>query len=250
MSTLATRDRRRACAPRRPTPRSVAIVFGLLVASLLLGGTSARAAPPVAVGVRAGTTGLGADITLEMTETMHLRLAGGAYSHDLTINTSDLDYDARVDLRTGLLLLDWHPTGGGFRVSVGGGWNGTQADVSAPAEDLVRHLFPELPAISLDFGTLEGTVKANDLVPVLLVGWGNPFSGGHWKLSFEVGVLYQGKPQVDLHYRNGEDFQIEDIPGGRPFIDSLLAQQERDLEKELEDYTVLPVASFTLSYRF
>ena len=87
-------------------------------------------------------------------------------------------------------------------------------------------------------------------MPALLIGWGNPFRGGPWQLSFELGVLYQGEPQVDLTYRNGADVQIDDIPGGRAFVDALLAEQERELEKELEDYTVLPVVSFTLSYRF
>jgi len=250
MSSHSIRVRHRPAVVPRTARRGVPFVLALLVAIVLLGVAPAHAESPVAVGLRAGTTGVGADLTFRLSDQVHLRLAGGGYSYDTTIDSTDLDYDAAIDLQTALVLLDWYPRAEGFRISLGGGWNGTQADVTAPVEDLVRHLYPSLPAISLDFGTLTGTAESNDLVPALLVGWGNPFRGGPWQLSFEVGVLYLGKPQVDLAYRDGEDFQIDDIPGGRAFVDSLLAEQERELEKELEDYTILPVVSFTLSYRF
>lgn len=87
-------------------------------------------------------------------------------------------------------------------------------------------------------------------MPALLGGWGNPFRGGRWKLSFEIGAIYQGEPEVDVRYRDGERFQLDDIPGGTPFVEILIAEQERELNEELEDYTLLPVVSLTLSYRF
>ncbi len=253
MKTVSTRSDRLSLlssALPRLTARTTSTFRTALVAGLALCATAAQAASPVAVGARAGTIGLGADLTLKVSDRTHLRLAAGALSYDTTVSTADLEYDVNADLGTGLLLLDWYPGGGSFRISVGGGWNGTEADVSAPVERLVRGLFPDLPAISLDFGTITGTAQGDDLVPALLVGWGNPFRGGRWNLSFEIGAIYQGSPGVDLRYRDGEDFQLDDIPGGRAVVDALLAEEERKLEDELEDYTVLPVVSFTLSYRF
>lgn len=209
----------------------------------------AAAAPPFALGARAGTTGLGVDATLELSERAHLRLAAGTVGVDTTISTSNVDYDAQGDLGAALLLLDFYPGAGNFRVSVGGGWNGTEADVSAPVERLLRTRFPNLPVVPLDFGTLRGTAKGDDVVPAVLLGWGNPFRGGRIHLSFEVGAIYQGEPEVDLTYFPG-DLPVEVIPGGAATVAVLLADQERQLEKELEDYTILPVVSFTLSFRF
>jgi len=176
-----------------------------------------------------------------------IRVTWSGVGFDGTVSTDRLDYDAEADVSTAFLLLDWYPGGGAFRVSVGGGWNGTEVKVTAPLDPLAPRdpgdlrLFPPL-------GSAVGTARGNELVPVVLLGWGNPFRGGRWNLSFEVGAFYQGAPQVDLSVRT--DFPVDQIPGGQEALSAAIAEEERALERELEDYTVIPVVSLSLTYSF
>jgi hypothetical protein len=70
-------------------------------------------------------------------------------------------------------------------------------------------------------------------------------------VSFEVGAIYQGEPEVDLTVDTSLQLpEIPGLPGGQDLLELLAAQEERELERELEDYTVLPVVSLSLTYSF
>lgn len=216
-------------------------------AVLLLSTAPAAAQSRTAAGLRAGTAGLGLDLVRRVSDRAHLRLAAGTVGFDTTVSTSELDYDADAEISTAFLLMDWYPGAGSFRVSVGGGWNGSEADVSAPLDPLAPRdpddlrLFPPL-------GSAVGTAEGEDLVPVVLLGWGNPFLDGRWTISFELGAFYQGEPDVELSVQT--DFSPDQIPGGPEALARAVEAEERALERELEDYTLVPVVSFSLTYRF
>ncbi|HUF79321.1 MAG TPA: hypothetical protein VMR44_10435 [Thermoanaerobaculia bacterium] len=225
-----------------------ALAPAAVAACLAFPAAPAAAQQRLAAGVRAGTAGLGLDLAGRLSDRAHLRLAAGTVGFDGTISTSALDYDAEAEVTTALLLLDWYPGAGAFRLSAGAGWNGTEVEVTAPFDRFV----PRDPGdISLwaPLGSAVGTAQGNELVPVVLLGWGNPFRGGRWKLSFEIGAFYQGEPDVELGIRS--DFDLDEIlPGLEEALKVALEEEERALERELEDYTVIPVVSLSLTYRF
>jgi hypothetical protein len=229
--------------PFRALPRALAAAF--LAASLAA--PAAAEPPPLAAGVRAGTAGVGVDLVARASEHAHVRLAAGTVGFDGTISTSDLDYDAEAEITTALLLLDWYPGAGTFRLSLGAGWNGTEVEVTAPLADLLP-LDPEELALLPPLGSAVGTARGDELVPVVLLGWGNPFRGGRWNLAFEIGAFYQGQPEVELGVRTG--IPVDLIPGGPEILALLIAEEERELERELEDYRALPVVSLSLTYSF
>ena len=234
----------------RPRPRSGALSRVSIAQALAAGfalAAPALAQPRYAAGVRAGTAGVGVDLVSRASEHAHFRLAAGTVGFDGTISTSDLDYDAEAEVSTALLLLDWYPGAGAFRFSVGAGWNGTEVEVTAPLAQLLP-LDPEDLALLPPLGDAVGTAQGEELVPVVLLGWGNPFRGGRWNLSFEVGAFYQGEPEVELGVRT--TLPIDLIPGGPELLSALIAQEEQELERELEDYTVVPVVSLSLTYSF
>ncbi len=238
--------------PRRSTTVARAVAALAITCTLA---APAVAAPPdgpgageVAAGARVGTTGLGAEVAFRAGERIQVRLVASRYSFGTTLSTPDVDYHADAQVGAGWVLLDWYPTGGAFRLSAGAGWNGTKADVSAPLEDLLRVEYPDLPVIPFDVGTASGTARGDDLVPVILLGWGNPLRGGRWGVSFEIGAFYQGAPTVDLRVQTS--LPVDLIPGGQAALDALIADQERELEHKLRDYRVLPVVSLGVSYRF
>ena len=221
----------------------------LVLAALAFAAPPALAQGRIAVGPRVGTSGLGLDLVGRVTDHAHVRLAAGTVGFDETISTDDIDYDAEATIETAFLLLDWYPGAGAFRVSAGAGWNGTEVEVSAPLEPFLRREVPRIPPdVPFEFGFLTGTGQGEEVVPVVLLGWGNPFRGGRVNLSFEVGAFYQGEPEVEL----GLDTEVplDSVPGLPELVDAALEEEELELERELEDYTIVPVVSFSLTFRF
>lgn len=218
---------------------------------VLIVATGAASGADLAVGLRAGTTGLGPELVAGLSPRVHARLVGGAYSHDTTIDETGITYDATAELRSALLLLDWHPAAGGFRLSAGGGWNGTGLDVSAPIEDLVRRYRPDLPlpipVLPLDLGTVHGRAEGDTFVPYAGLGWGRPFAGGRVGASLDLGVLYHGEPEVELT----TDLRVSlPFAGARQVLAALAEQEEARLEQELRDYRYLPVAALGVTFSF
>jgi hypothetical protein len=194
------------------------------------------------------------DLVGQVSDRLNVRLAAGTIGSDLsggldgTISTDRLEYDADAEVSTAFLLLDWYPGASAFRLSAGAGWNGTEADVEARFDSLVPR-DPNLLALFAPLGTFAGTAQGNDLVPVVLLGWGNPFRGGRWELAFEVGAYYQGEPKVELGIRS--EFDLDEIePGLEEALKVVVEEEERALERELEDYAIMPVVSVSLTFRF
>jgi len=99
-------------------------------------------------------------------------------------------------------------------------------------------------------GTLSGRIDFDRLVPYVGLGWGNAV-GPDRKVGFflDAGAMFQGKGKVTL---------TPNIPAGSPLnnptaraaLDILLRQEERDIEKDVADYTVYPVVAIGVTYRF
>lgn len=224
--------------------------FGLpaaVAALLLLAGAPAATGAEVAIGVRAGTLGLGPEVVFGLSPQAHLRLVGGAFSYDTTYDATGIDYDGTFELRNALLLLDWHPGGGGFRFTAGGGWNDNRLEVSAPIEEFARREIPNLPPLPAGLGHLRGSAQGDTLVPYLGLGWSRPFSGGRVGMNFDLGAVYLGEPEVDLRVES--PLLVGLPPAARQLLDAAAAVEEQRLEAELADYRYLPVVSLGFTFK-
>src|SRR5258706_16166578 len=99
----------------------------LIVAVISAATFSAQAA---GVGVRAGTTGIGADVGVNVAPTLDARV-GYSYLSYKTHYNSDINYDAKIKLSNLNALLDWSPFPGGFRFSGGLIPNQNKADLNS-----------------------------------------------------------------------------------------------------------------------
>jgi hypothetical protein len=218
-----------------------------LLGSLLVILAAPASAADFAAGVRAGTHGLGPELVAGVTPALHARLIGGAYDYGTTFDETGITYDADAELRSALLLLDWHPAGGGFRFSLGGGWNGTELRVTAPLQDLVRRYAPQLPPLALP-GTVHGVASGSEVAPYGGLGWGRPFAGGRVAASLDLGVLYHGAPEAEL------TIDSPALAGQPPLVQQVLAllaaDEEARLEEELRDYRYLPLVAVGVTFRF
>jgi hypothetical protein len=225
------------------------LLAALVLASLALPG--AVRAEGFSIGARAGTTGIGPELAFGVGPHLDVRIPVGVYSYDDVYDKTGIRYDAKLELRNALLLADFHPGGGGFRVSAGGGWDDNRLKVSAPVRELVRRYRPELaPLVPTNAGTIHGEATGSSFAPYLGLGWGSATGhngGGRWGISFDVGVIYQGSPHVDLT----TDLNVGiPIPGSvQAALDLATAEEEQRLERELEDYKYYPVVALGIVFR-
>lgn len=216
------------------------------VLALGLAATAAAAislAQGIALAAKVGTTGVGADLTVGLARSLNLRLGAQAYTRSETRTEQEIEYDAKLELVSGELLLDVHPGGRGFRISGGAIVNGN-AVTAVSSEDAVYTINGVQYPVGL-VGRLRGRVDTNDVAPYLGIGWGNAVApGGRWRFALDAGAFYQGKPKVSLTAH-------PIIPGLLPArFEQDLEAERQEIEDDLDSYRVYPVVSLGVSYRF
>jgi hypothetical protein len=225
------------------TPRRVLV--GLLLG--LASSVSARAAD-FALGARAATSGVGPELAFHLAPRLDARLPVGLWSHEDTFDETGVRYDARLELRNALLLVDLHPGGGAFRLSAGGGWDDNRLEVSAPLSELVRRYRPDVaPLVPASAGTIHGEATGSSFAPYLGFGWGSPFGGGRFRVSIDLGAIYQGAPKVDL--TTDLNLGVPLPASARAVLDAAAADEERRLEEELDGYRYYPVVALGITFR-
>ena len=198
----------------------------------------------VGVLLKAGTLGAGLDISKGISESVALRLQANALNYDRDITESDVDYNSDLELKSAGLLLDWHPFRGVFRVSAGAFWNGNEATaVGRPTGGTYEINGVTYPSAAV--GSLNGQIDFESVAPYFGIGFASaPKAGRGMTFSFDLGVLYQGEPNVALTAVCG-------VPG--PTCTQLqndVAAEQASLQEEVSDYKFYPVVSFGIGYRF
>lgn len=221
-----------------------------LTALLLLLAASPGAAQ-VALGAKASTLGAGAELTVGLSRQLNTRLGLNAFDYSERREASDIEYDGEASLRTATALLDWHPGGGGFRLTGGIVYNDTEVTGnSLPPASGVYDLGGVPVPVSI-LGTLDAKADFDPVVPYAGLGWGNAVAEGK-KLGFffDLGVIFQGEADVELTPNIPAGSPINTTPGARDALEILLSREEADLEDEAADYDLYPVVAIGLTYRF
>ncbi|MDT8317587.1 MAG: hypothetical protein RQ824_06295 [bacterium] len=195
----------------------------------------------VAVGVKAGTLGAGAEATVRLTDKLNLRLGGNQYSKEETGVEDDIEYDIELKLSSAAALFDWHPFGGVFRITAGALLNGNELEFDArPA---TTYTIGDTTYTIGEVGQLHGKVDFDDVAPYASIGWGNAVGKNrNITFSFELGAVFQGSPNVDL---TATGTSASDLA-----FQAELQKEEDNLQDELDDYKIYPVAAIGLSYHF
>ena len=207
------------------------------------------------VGAKAGLNGVGLDLSVGLTKNINLRLAAAAVDiegEDETVTVGDDgfegDIDAELDFDYGsnAIFLDWHPFGGGFRLSAGMFRNTGAADLSGTLQSTVVIDGQTLDPADIN-GDIGGEVSlADSYQPYLGIGWGRGAGGeGGFSLSVDLGVALLD-PDVDL--------EAEVIACGnfadQADLDQTLRDAEADAEDELDELEFWPVLAIGVNYAF
>jgi len=190
---------------------------------------AAGSAHAFGIGVRAGTTGVGADVAWSVAPTLSARVGYSAGSWSKDVSTDDVRYDGKLKLANLNTFLDFSPLGP-FRLTGGFVFNDNKYDVvgDGPADSRIR-----------------GTVKpGRSAAPYLGIGYGN-VSGLGVNFYFDVGVMFQGSPRASLSVNCGS-LNASDCAT----LQGQTAREEARLEDELKRLKHYPVANIGLTIGF
>ncbi len=192
------------------------------------------AAEGLAAAAKVGTLGLGVELTKSLTTKSNVRLGINHYTYSTSTSRSGVDYDIDLELRSVSALFDWYPAGGAFRFTAGALYNDNKLDGRAKTDRAITIGDTTYPAGT----TLNGDVSFNRASPYLGIGWGNPVSGSkRLSVSFDLGVVYQGAPDVKLTSNAGVS-QAD------------LDKESEQLKQDLDDLRNYPVIALSIGYRF
>ena len=184
------------------------------------------------IGLRAGTTGVGADYGFDIAPTLGGRIGLSAMNFNTDVDTSDVRYDAKAKILTGSLLLDWSPLGP-FRIS--GGFMPNRNKIDLTGQPSGGGSFPA-------GSSLTGEVKPErSFAPYLGIGYGNVWTRGV-NFYFDLGVMFQGSPEVSLNLNCGSA-STTDCNTAR----TRLEDERRRVQDKVDRYKYYPVANIGLT---
>jgi hypothetical protein len=209
----------------------------------------AQDAGRLGLALRAGTTGVGADLSVGLLSNLSARVGYSGFHYDHTITNTDVDYDGKLKISDFSALLDWYPFHGGLRLTAGGVGGGLKVDVTGRPTG-GTYTINNTSYTSAEVGSLSGQLKfGHSLSPYLGFGWGNPVGPSH-RLHFllDIGAIYGGTPDVSLIANCGTA-----APSGTPLCTQLQNDVQAEKLRLQNDVNLLkwyPVATVGFAYRF
>ncbi len=210
----------------------------------LLFGASLSAMPALAQeagghlygGITGGTLGIGPELGYRIGDMFGVRANATFLSVSHGFDSNDLDYRGKVKLKSGGLMLDAFPFGGGFRISAGARINGNDGRVRAmPSGPVTIGNTTYTPA---QIGTITGTAETKNFAPALTLGWAGQNRQG-FIFGVEAGALFQGKVRLNRFTASTNLIRPAD-----------LERERQDLQDDIDDYKVYPILQLTAGYRF
>ncbi len=219
----------------------------------LLGGLMSQSAlADVALGVRAGTFGYGADFDIGLTKTLNLRLGYNTFSYDQTLEDTDVTYDGTLKIGAASAIFDWHVFNGGFRLSAGAVQKGPTIDVVGKPNIAGSFEIDGITYTAAQIGNATGKVTiGKSTAPYVGIGWGNTVDEED-RVTFllDIGAVKTGSPTVDLNFTcNTVISSASDDPTCSQF-NSRIAAEKANLEEDAKDYEWYPVVSLGFAVRF
>jgi hypothetical protein len=209
---------------------------------VLLAAGSAHAA---GIGIRAGTTGIGADIGWAVAPTLSARVGYSGLNWNRDINTDNVRYDGKLKLSNLSGLLDFSPVPGPFRITGGVIYDHNRYDVNGQPSGGSFTLNGTTYSAA-DVGSLSGQVKpGRRLAPYLGVGWGN-VAGAGVNFYADLGIMFQGRPRANLDATCGPSLSA----GACAQLQNATNAEEARLEDKLKRFQYYPVLNVGVTIGF
>jgi hypothetical protein len=196
------------------------------------------------VGAHAGALlGYGAEVGLVF-DRLTVRGQLSEYDYDESDTIDDVSYELEAALDNRGVLLDYHLLGNGFFLSAGIYDNANSVNaLGTPTADTV--LIGAVSYDADDVGSLAADVDFGGTSPYFGLGWDFGLADKGFVASLEAGALFNGDADARLATVGGNPAVTND-----PAFQAQLRQEEQELNDDLDDLSVLPVAKLGLRYYF
>jgi hypothetical protein len=222
------------------TKTILTIICAAALPALTAGAAAAQEAGGFSFGVTASTLGVGPEVGYRVSKSMGVRANATLFSISHNEDVNDINYDGKLKLKSGGAFLDIYPFGGGFRLTGGARLSDNKIRLIGNPGDIIE--IGDHDYTPAEVGVLSGTVEAKSLAPYAGLGWGAGLGHG-FVLTFDVGVMFQGRPRID-------DLTATGTASGNPAFQQDLALEKADIENDINDFKYYPVVSIGGIYRF
>jgi hypothetical protein len=221
--------------------QKVNAVLLLTSALLLCCGAGCTDTGQWSIGAKAGTLGVGAELTKRIATDINARVGFNMLDYDFDAQIEDIDYDFGLKLRSFTALVDWHIFDDPFRLTGGLMSMNNKVDLDATvSQNVVVGNHSYTPG---EVGTLSGSADLDGVAPYIGIGWGNLIGEGRrWGFYSDFGIAFCRAPSVTLH-ANG-------TLAGDPTFQADLAKEERDVQDDIDNFKFYPVISLGIFVRF
>ena len=212
-----------------------------ILAATALIATEAHAESDMNVGAHLGLLGPGLDLGIGIDEHFDARLGFNAYTYGRDGTEGGIDYDLDLKLRSLFAQVDWHPTGGGFFLAAGLYANGNE--LKGQAKAATSYTVGDTTYTASQVGTLRTRIDFNSAAPYLGLGWGGKVgSSDGLTLRLDLGVLYQGSPDVTL--------TADGTLASNAAFQADLKKEEQDLQNAIDNFKWYPLIQIGIAYAF
>jgi hypothetical protein len=215
--------------------QSTAIVLLLTIFSA----GPAQADNDFAVGVKAGTLGLGLEVIWQPLTYLDLRIGANAFKLTDDGDVASIYYDQELSLESVYGTANIHFENSPMRVTVGYYSNGNElllVNDQMLDQEIGGVIYP-----GAGIGTLSSTTVFANGAPYFGIGYDFAI-GENFGLIADVGVLWQGDPEVTL--------TADGALSGDPGFQAALEAERQELEEDLSDFKAWPLLQLGFVYRF
>lgn len=222
----------------------------IVAASLIIAGSSFGTAHALdlAVGTKASTLGAGIEVYAPVSRKFNARIGMNKLGYTFDQEIDGIQYDGDIDLNSLSLNADWHPFGGVFRLTGGLVLNNNELSGTA-SPDLAESVNIEIGGTNYSSDDIKASAKIGfeKIAPYFGIGFDRVSkTKGGFGFSAEVGVLLQGSPEVGFT----ADFINTPSDALNAQLNSDIETEIGQIEDEMSDFDIFPVASLGLTYQF
>jgi hypothetical protein len=210
----------------------------LIVPVLLSCGAGCADSGGLAISGKAGTLGLGGELTTGITSNVNARVGLNTLDFDYDDEFDDVEYDVGLDFSSFSALVDWHLFDSSFRIS--GGLISMDHTLDLDATPSGNVSIGDNDYTPAEIGTLSGDVDIDGVAPYIGIGWGDPMDRNkRWGFYCDFGVAFTDSPDVELS-----------ATGTAAGLAADLARERDEIKDDLEPFQLYPVISLGLYFRF
>jgi hypothetical protein len=198
----------------------------------------------ISIVAEAGSAGVGPALIVAANPNLTFTFGYSWLDTDYDVESEDNNYDGKLKLSNFKALANWHPWGGTFHFSGGVFATDNQVDVTLRPKNGTTYEINGRTYTSSQISSISGSATFDDdIAPYIGLGWAkSPASGPGFAFYATLGVFFAGDASARLDARgNG----VSDLT-----LQNDIRAEEREINDDLDDLGLYPVAQLGVQYRF